>query len=123
MIRDPLSEFVSISWNQSNSHLISGRSAATVIVARSLCLGLDRRGAPFDLGGVAEVAPRTRTEAGVELVNARHAGRDVELHDLVVPQPVEVLDQRPQAVAVRRYEHAGMEQQVGRASCRERVEI
>src|SRR5437588_8529558 len=50
------------------------------------CLGLDRRGAPLHIRRVAQVPPGCRMEVGIELVNPRHARRDVELHDLLVTQ-------------------------------------
>ena len=46
-------------------------------------------------------AGRDRPEAVVELVDQRHTGRDVERGDVVVADPVEMLDERAERVAVR----------------------
>ena len=43
---------------------------------------------------------RQRAEVVVEVVDERDAGRDVEADDVLVRDPVEVLDERPEAVAV-----------------------
>src|SRR5690606_36095442 len=56
---------------------------------------------------VAQVVARSnRPERVVELVHERNPGRDVQLDDVLVTDPVEVLHERTQAVAVRRDEHA-----------------
>src|SRR5262249_7656681 len=59
-----------------------------------------------DRRGVAEVVMPQRLQVAVELVDERLAGWDVETHDLLVGDVVEILDQRPQAVAVRSDDHA-----------------
>src|SRR5215471_6357850 len=59
-----------------------------------------------DRRGVAEVIMLQRLQLAVELVDERLAGRDVETNDLLVGDVVEILDQRPQAVAVRSDDHA-----------------
>ncbi len=48
----------------------------------------------------AEIAPGQRSEVGVELVDGRDPSRELETDDGVVTDPVEMLSQRPQAVAV-----------------------
>ena len=58
-----------------------------------------------------------RAELVVELVDERHAGRDVELGDVVVGDAVEVLHERPQAVAVGGDEHRRARRR-GRGRCR-----
>ncbi|HET7130973.1 MAG TPA: 2,3-bisphosphoglycerate-dependent phosphoglycerate mutase, partial [Gammaproteobacteria bacterium] len=54
---------------------------------------------------VAHILRARGHELGVELVEPRHAGGDVELGDLVVGNPLEHLHERAQAVAVRGHEH------------------
>ena len=51
--------------------------------------------------GIAEVVVADRLQLVVQLVDERNAGRDVQLDDLRFGDVVEILDQRPQAVAVR----------------------
>src|SRR5260370_12575110 len=65
----------------------------------------DGRRPPFDLARVAEVAPRPWSEVRAQLVDARHARRDVQVHHLVIAERVEMLDQRPKAVSVRGHEN------------------
>ena len=60
-----------------------------------------------------------RPEVGADLVDERDAGRDVQPGDLVVGDAVEVLDQRPQRVAVRDDQQRGSTRDRGTiASCR-----
>src|SRR5438309_7394348 len=65
-------------------------------------LRLDGSSTALDLRRVTEIAPRLNAEVGPELVHPRHARWDVEVDHLLLGQPVEVLDQRPQAVADRK---------------------
>src|SRR5450759_1386353 len=67
-----------------------------------------RRCPALDLLGVAEVPPRRGPERSIELVYARHAGGNVQVHDLLVGQSVQVLDQSAKAVAVGRHKDAFM---------------
>src|SRR5260370_25947403 len=65
----------------------------------------DGRRPPFDLARGAEVAPRPWCEVRAQLVDARHAGRDVQAHHLVIAERVGRLDQPPKAVSLPRHEH------------------
>src|SRR5262252_2651613 len=56
--------------------------------------------------GVAEVVMSQRLQLAVELVDERLAGWDVEIHDLLLGDVVEIFDERPQAVAMRGDDHA-----------------
>src|SRR5579859_15660 len=51
-------------------------------------------------------AQRVRAEVRSELVDQRAAGGDIQLGDQVIRDGFELLDQRPQRVAVRDDEHA-----------------
>src|SRR5215510_7797012 len=44
-------------------------------------------------------------EAGVQVINQRNPGRYVQLRDLGITDPVQVLDQRPKRVPVRNDKH------------------
>src|SRR5258708_30788024 len=76
-------------------------------------LRLDGRRPPVDLARITEVAPRPRSEVRAQLVDARHARRDVQLHHLVIAERIQVLDQRPEAVSVRRHQNALLSKNVG----------
>ena len=84
-----------------------GRTGSTTVAAGSassgsLALPADGLGGSGDGLRVPEPAPAglDGAEALVQLVDDRHAGRDLELGDIVPGSSVEVLDERPQAVAV-----------------------
>src|SRR5690606_34870204 len=71
-----------------------------------LALRRDGCGRPRRRLRITEVALADGLEVLVKLVQKRDAGRDVELDDLFFADVVQVLDQRAQAVAVRRDQHA-----------------
>src|SRR5262245_61713019 len=73
---------------------------------RRLALVRHRGHRRADRRGVAEVVMPQRLQVAVELVDERLAGWDVETYDLLIGDVVEILDQRPQAVAVRGDDHA-----------------
>lgn len=50
----------------------------------------------------------------VQLVHQRHPRRNIELRDLRLIDPVQVLDQRPQRVPMRRNEHVPPRREIGR---------
>jgi hypothetical protein len=76
--------------------------------------------APDGFGGggdrlrIAEVAAAAGLQLAVELVEQRHAGRNVELDDFARGHPVEHLDHGAQAVAVRHDQHIAAGAQLGR---------
>ena len=95
--------------------LVVGCHCSTWPTLRLASDGLGRRP---DLLGAAEVALLHRLgvdgpQVVVELVDQRLAGGDVELHDVVVADVVEVLDQGPKAVAVGADQHRAPGAQVG----------
>ena len=49
---------------------------------------------------IAEVVALDRPKIGVELVNQRNAGRDVQLQDLLLGEVLEILHKRAEAVAM-----------------------
>src|SRR5437660_2495407 len=65
------------------------------------------------LGVEVLAAPLEGPKVRVQLVHGRDAGRDVQADDVLVGDLVEVLDQRPQRVAVGRDEHHAARSQVG----------
>src|SRR5690349_17093460 len=69
---------------------------------------------PGDSGVRVEVltAQVVRVQVRAELVQQRDAGGDVQPDDLVVWYRLQMLDQGPQGVAVRDYEHAAAGPQV-----------
>ncbi|GIW08730.1 MAG: hypothetical protein KatS3mg060_3535 [Dehalococcoidia bacterium] len=46
-----------------------------------------------------------RAKVGIELINERNTGRNIQLRDNLVGHPIEVLDERPEAVAVGGDQH------------------
>src|SRR2546430_17463564 len=92
---------------------LARRGNAAFPLTLSPCLGFHLGRAPLDLRGVAKVTPRADAEISAQVVDAGNAGGDVQVHDLLLAEPVEVLHQRAQAVAMRRYEHASVGEQVG----------
>src|SRR5271165_3477453 len=114
-------------WIAHRSAALDASKPSTPTTMRGACSfgllfmrsSLGRRDGPdgFDRvpGGVrVEVltAQGIRAHVRPELVDQRDAGGDVQVGDLVVGDGVEVLDQRPQRVAVRDDEHASVGQQV-----------
>src|SRR5690606_8561610 len=59
----------------------------------------------LNLGGVAQIVVTDGAQLLVQFVDQRLAGRNVQVHDIVVRDVVQVLDQRTQAVAVGGDEH------------------
>src|SRR5260370_8638307 len=59
----------------------------------------NRSRAPFVLLGVAQVRARPRREVEVELVDPRHASRNVEVDHLLIAQPLQVLHTPPHPAA------------------------
>ena len=57
-------------------------------------------GSGSDFLGIAQVVVGNGLEAIVELVNQRDAGGDIEIRNLLIRNPIQVLQQRPEAVAV-----------------------
>src|SRR5580692_1789570 len=55
---------------------------------------------------ISQIVTAQRLQIVVELINQRHPGRDIHPHDSVFGNIVEILHQRPQAVAMRRDQHA-----------------
>src|SRR5712692_7111181 len=80
---------------------------------RAAGLGSNRGSPASDLVLIAQVAPRLWPEAGAQLVNPRHPGRDVQLDHLLIRELVEMLHERAEAVPVRRHQHARMGEEVG----------
>src|SRR5947207_13640985 len=68
----------------------------------SLGLAPDLLGPPLDVLGITElpVASRPARIPVVELEDPWHAGRDLQFGDLAVRDVLQVLDQRPERVAV-----------------------
>jgi hypothetical protein len=55
---------------------------------------------------ITQVFVPDRSQFGVQFIHERYAGRDVQVHDVVIADLVEVLHQGPQAVAVGGDEHS-----------------
>src|SRR5690348_2094978 len=102
------------SWPSRCSSLIHtsvGKRTRLITPAATGCARPGRPSAPLGADGLGghgrrlgvevPAAGQLRPEIGVQLVDERDAGRDVELGDLLVPDPVQVLDQRAQRIAVR----------------------
>ena len=70
-------------------------------------------GAGGDLLRITQVAPFYWRQILVKQVYERNSGRDVQLHDLLVGDSIQVLDQGAEAVAVRHHEHDSTGSQVG----------
>src|SRR3974390_608724 len=86
---------------------------------RGAALARDRKGGRFRLcqarvnNVLREVPPPDGVEVAVELVDGRDAGRQLEGDDLGVADAVEVLAERPEAVAVGGHQHGVPGPQVG----------
>ncbi len=61
---------------------------------------------PAHLLRIAQVFVTNRSQLGIQFIQNRYPGRDVEVHDVVIADIVEVLHQGPQAVAVSGDEHS-----------------
>jgi hypothetical protein len=61
---------------------------------------------PAYLLGIAKVFVTNRSQLGIEFIQQRYPGGDVQVHDVVIADLVEMLHQGSQAVAMSGDEHS-----------------
>jgi len=77
-----------------------GQSTKALLISFArACSYLDRL---LDSCGISQIVMPNGLEVVVQLLHLRHSGGDVEVHDLLIRDVLQVLQQRPQAISMGR---------------------